>query len=137
MASLNRFQFIGNLGADPELSYTPSGTAKAVLRVATARVWNDNNGDKKEDVQWHRVILWGRLAEIAGEYLVKGRQIFVEGHVKHRSWESDNGRRWITEFVGTSLQMLGNKNGNGNAKPEVEEPEEGDVPEVSDDSPFE
>lgn len=133
MPSLNRFQFIGNLGADPELSYTPSGTAKATVRIATARVYTNGQGEKVEDVQWHRVILWGRLAEIAAEYASKGRQVFVEGRVQHRSWESDEGRRWVTEFIGTNLQLLGN----GSGRPEkAEVPEEADVPDVEE-SPFE
>lgn len=134
MASLNRFQFIGNLGADPELSYIPSGTAKATIRLATAAVWTNSDGEKRESVQWHRVTFWGRLAEIAGEYLTKGRQVFVEGRIEHRSWEVNGQRRYATDFVATSLQMLGN--GNGKAKAEPEEIEEPEAPEVGEDSPF-
>ena len=134
MGSLNRFQFIGNLGADPELSYIPSGTAKALFRIATAAVWTDKNGEKRESTQWHRITCWGRLAEIAGEYLVTGRQVYVEGRIEHRSWDTDSGRRYATDFVATNIQMLGNGNGKAKAEPEViDEPE---VPDAGDDSPF-
>ena len=108
MASLNEVRLIGNLGADPDLSYTPSGTAKATMRLATHEVWTDRNGNKGERTDWHRVIAWGRLAEICGEYLVKGRQIFIAGRIQTRSWDdSDGNKRWTTEIVAISMQMLG------------------------------
>lgn len=109
MASLNRVLLIGNLGADPELSYTPSGTAKATMRLATHEHWTNKAGEKQERTEWHRLIAWGRLAEICGEYLVKGRQIFIEGRLNTRSWEDSEGvKRWMTEIVATNMQMLGN-----------------------------
>lgn len=108
MASLNRVLLIGNLGADPELVYTPSGTAKATIRIATHEVWTTRDGEKGERTEWHRLIAWGRLAEIMGEYLTKGRQIFIEGRLQTRSWEDREGnKRWTTEIVVTNMQMLG------------------------------
>ena len=110
MASLNKILLIGNLGADPELSYTPSGTAKATMRLATHEFWTDKAGEKQERTEWHRIIAWGRLAEICGEYLTKGREIFIEGRLNTRSWEDGDGiKRWMTEIVATNMQMLGNE----------------------------
>lgn len=138
MASLNRVLLIGNLGADPELSYTPSGTAKATMRMATHEVWTNKSGEKGERTEWHRLIAWGRLAEICGEYLTKGRQIFIEGRLQTRSWEDrDGNKRWTTEIVANNMQMLGSPRG---GPTEVELPPVGsevpDMPEADDDIPF-
>lgn len=138
MASLNRVLLIGNLGADPELSYTPSGTAKATMRLATHEVWTNKSGEKGERTEWHRLIAWGRLAEICGEYLTKGRQIFIEGRLQTRSWEDrDGNKRWTTEIVANNMQMLGSARGDPT---EVELPPVGtevpDMPEPDDDIPF-
>ena len=133
MASLNRVLLIGNLGADPELSYTPSGTAKAVFRLATHEFWTQKDGSKGERTEWHRIIAWGRLAEIVGEYLVKGRQVFVEGRIQTRSWDDENGvKKFMTEIVINNMQMLGN---NRAPATEVEEPKEGEYT-PSEDMPF-
>lgn len=108
MASLNRVLLIGNLGADPELSYTPNGTAKTTMRLATREVWTGKDGQKGERTDWHRVVVWGRLAEICGQYLTKGRQVFIEGRLQTRSWEDREGnKRWTTEVVASGMQMLG------------------------------
>jgi single-strand DNA-binding protein len=133
--SLNKVLLIGNLGADPELSYTPSGTAKAVVRLATNEVWNNADGQKQVRTEWHRVVFWGRRAEIIGEYLTKGRQIFVEGRLQTRSWESNEGRRWITEIIGTNVQFLGSNGKKGTDIPQVAE-DEPDLPVEDDDIPF-
>jgi single-strand DNA-binding protein len=138
MASLNRVLLIGNLGADPELSYTPSGTAKATMRLATHEVWTNKSGEKGERTEWHRVIVWGRLAEICGEYLAKGRQIFIEGRLQTRSWEDrDGNKRWTTEIVASNMQMLGSPR---DARSEMEPPTAGlempDATESDDDIPF-
>ncbi len=138
MASLNRVLLIGNLGADPELSYTPSGTAKVSMRLATHEVWTNKSGEKGERTEWHRVIAWGRLAEICGEYLAKGRQIFVEGRLQTRSWEDrDGNKRWTTEIVATGMQMLGSpreaSSETATSVPGLEMP---DGPEPDDDIPF-
>jgi len=106
--ALNRALLIGNLGADPELSYTPSGTAKATMRIATHEVWTGKDGERNERTEWHRVVAWGRLAEICGQYLAKGRQVFIEGRLQTRSWEDrDGNKRWTTEIVASGMQMLG------------------------------
>lgn len=136
MASLNRILLIGNLGADPELSYTPSGTAKATMRLATHETWTNKSGEKGERTEWHRVIAWGRLAEICGEYLTKGRQIFIEGRIQTRSWEDrDGNKRWMTEVVASTMQMLGSPRG-GPAEPELPPADVPDMPEADDDIPF-
>jgi single-strand DNA-binding protein len=120
-ASLNKVLLIGNLTADPELSYTPEGTAKAVMRLATNETWTGKDGKKGSRTEWHRLIAWGRLAEVCGEYLVKGRQIFGEGRIQTRSWEDKDGvKRWTTEIVVTNMQMLGSRK--DQAEPEQVEP---------------
>ena len=138
MASLNRVLLIGNLGADPELSYTPSGTAKATIRLATHEVWTNKEGEKGERTEWHRIIAWGRLAEICGEYLTKGRQIFIEGRLQTRSWEDrDGNKRWTTEIVASGMQMLGGPRGTS-TEPDLSPADVGapDLPEPDDDIPF-
>ena len=109
MASVNKVILLGNLGADPEVRYTPSGAAWAKLSLATSRRWKDKNtGEKKEQTEWHRVVLWNRLAEISGEYLRKGSPVYIEGRIQTRSWEDNDGnKRWTTEVVGLEMQMLG------------------------------
>ncbi len=136
MASLNRILLIGNLGSDPELSYTPSCTAKARMSLATHETWTNKSGEKGERTEWHRVIAWGRLAEICGEYLTKGRQIFIEGRIQTRSWEDrDGNKRWMTEVVASTMQMLGSPRG-GPAEPELPPADVPDMPEADDDIPF-
>jgi single-strand DNA-binding protein len=138
MGALNRVLLIGNLGADPELSYTPSGTARTTMRLATHEVWTNRDGEKGERTEWHRVIAWGRLAEICGQYLSKGRQVFIEGRLQTRSWEDrDGNKRWTTEVVASGMQMLGSPR-DTNAQPEVPPPgpAAADMPEPDDDIPF-
>jgi len=132
MASLNRVLLIGNLGADPDLSYTPSGTAKATMRLATHEHWTNKDGTKGERTEWHRIIAWGRLAEVMGEYATKGRQLFVEGRLQTRSWDDKDGnKRWTTEIVATNIQLLSAPNNKKKVSQEVEAPGEPD-----DDMPF-
>jgi single-strand DNA-binding protein len=138
MASLNKVLLIGNLGADPELSYTPNGTAKATMRLATREAWTGKDGQKGERTEWHRVIVWGRLAEICGQYLAKGREVFIEGRLQTRSWEDrDGNKRWTTEVIASGMQMLGGGRGareeGGGAAPE-EPPLEPTAPD--EDVPF-
>jgi single-strand DNA-binding protein len=118
MASLNKVLLIGNLGQDPETTYTPNGTAKVGLSVATQEKWKDKGDDTQEKTEWHRVIAWGKLAEICGQHLTKGRQVFIEGRLQTRSWEDKDGnKRWTTEIVATGMQMLGaKKDGSGASK---------------------
>ena len=115
MASLNKVMLIGNLGADPEMRYLPSGDAVANIRIATTESWKDKaSGEKKEETEWHRVSFFGKLAEIVGEYLKKGSPIYVEGRIKTRKWQDKDGQdRYSTEVVADRMQMLGSRGGMG------------------------
>ena len=110
---INKVILIGNLGADPETRAMPSGTTVANLRVATSESWRDKQtGEQQERTEWHRVALFGRLAEIAGEYLRKGSQVYIEGSLRTRKWQDKQGNeRYSTEIVGNDLQMLGGRSG--------------------------
>jgi single-strand DNA-binding protein len=115
MASINKVIIIGNLGRDPEVRYTPSGAAVCNVSVATTRNWKDkNSGDKVEETEWHRVVFYDRLAEIAGEYLKKGRPVYVEGRLKTRKWQDKDGKdTYTTEIVAENMQLLGGREGGG------------------------
>jgi single-strand DNA-binding protein len=115
MASINKVIVIGNLGRDPEVRYTPSGAAVCNVSVATTRNWKDkNSGDKVEETEWHRVVFYDRLAEIAGEYLKKGRSVYVEGRLKTRKWQDKDGKdNYTTEIVAEQMQLLGGREGGG------------------------
>jgi single-strand DNA-binding protein len=114
---INKVILIGNLGADPETRAMPSGTTVANLRVATSESWRDKQtGEQQERTEWHRVALFGRLAEVAGEYLRKGSQVYIEGSLRTRKWQDKQGNeRYSTEIVGNELQMLGGRGGAGGA----------------------
>ncbi len=109
MASVNKVILVGNLGRDPEVRYTPDGMAVCNVSLATKSQWKDKNGNRQEDTEWHRVVLYHRLAEIAGEYLRKGRSVYVEGRLKTRKWKdrATGQDRYSTEVVGEQMQMLG------------------------------
>ena len=117
MASVNKVILVGNLGKDPEVRYAPSGDAFANVNIATTRTWKDKtSGEKKEETEWHRIIFNGRLAEIAGEYLKKGRSIYVEGRLRTRKWQDKDGvDKYTTEIVAYEMQMLGSREGMGGA----------------------
>src|SRR5689334_22635526 len=112
---INKVILIGNLGADPETRAMPSGTQVANLRVATSESWRDKqSGEQQERTEWHRVALFGRLAEIASEYLRKGSQVYIEGSLRTRKWQDKQGNeRFSTEIVGNEMQMLGGRGGGG------------------------
>ncbi len=112
---LNKVMLIGNLGADPEMRYTTSGSAVANVRLATAEAWRDReSGEQQERTEWHRVVFFGRLAEIVGEYLRKGSQVYVEGRLQTRKWQDrDGNERYTTEIVCNDMQMLGGRGGGG------------------------
>jgi single-strand DNA-binding protein len=111
---VNKVILIGNLGADPELRYTGSGTAVADLRVATSRRWTDKQGAQQEDTQWHRVVVWGKQGENCKEYLAKGRQVYIEGRLQTRQWEDrDGNKRYTTEVVAQDVRFLGGGRGGG------------------------
>lgn len=114
MASVNKVILVGNLGKDPEIRYMPSGEAVTNITVATTDTWKDkNSGDKKEATEWHRVVFFRKLAEIAGQYLKKGSQVYIEGSLKTRKWEKDGVERYTTEIVADTMQMLGKREGGG------------------------
>ena len=117
MAAINKVILIGNLGKDPEVRYTPNGNAICNVSVATTRTWKDKtSGDKQEETEWHRVVFYDRLAEIAGEYLKKGRPIYVEGRLKTRKWQNKEGQDvYTTEIIANEMQMLGGREGMGGA----------------------
>ncbi|MHB8078672.1 MAG: single-stranded DNA-binding protein [Candidatus Krumholzibacteriia bacterium] len=108
MASVNKVILIGNLGADPEVRYTQSSQAVANFRIATTDVWTDRDGNKQERTEWHNIVAWGKLGEICGQYLKKGKQVYVEGRLQTRQWEDkEGGKRYTTECVANVMQMLG------------------------------
>ncbi len=112
---VNKAILVGNLGKDPEVRYSPNGQAVANVTIATSESWKDKNtGDKQEKTEWHRVVFFGKLAEIAGEYLKKGSQIYVEGRIQTRKWQDKDGHeRYTTEIVANEMQMLGSREGRG------------------------
>lgn len=110
MASLNKVMLIGNLGKDPEVRYTTSGQAVASFNLATSEKFKNKSGEWEERTEWHRVTLWGKLAEIAGEYLAKGKTVYIEGRLQTRKWtDRDGNDKYTTEIVGDKMQMLGGK----------------------------
>ncbi|MBI2353878.1 MAG: single-stranded DNA-binding protein [Deltaproteobacteria bacterium] len=110
MASLNKVMLIGNLGKDPEVRYTPSGQAVASFNLATSEKFKNKSGEWEDRTEWHRVTLWARLAEIAGEYLSKGKTVYIEGRLQTRKWQDNSGNdRYTTEIVGEKMQMLSPK----------------------------
>lgn len=114
MASLNKAMLIGNLGRDPEVRYTQDGKAVASFSIATTDRWRDKTtGENREKTEWHRIVAFGRLGEICGEYLAKGRQVFIEGRLRTRSWEKDGITRYTTEIEATTMQMLGSRDNAG------------------------
>jgi single-strand DNA-binding protein len=120
MASVNKAIIVGNLGRDPETRYMPDGAAITNISVATTYNWTDKaSGEKKEETEWHRVMFRGRLAEIAGEYLKKGSQVYVEGRLRTRKWQDKEGKdRYTTEIVADTMQMLGSRAGAGEPRGE-------------------
>ena len=113
MASVNKVIILGNLGRDPEVRYTPNGAAVCNLRIATTRNWKSrDSGERQEETEWHSVVLYDRQAEIAGEYLKKGRPVYIEGRLKTRKWQDKEGQdRYTTEIVADSMQLLGGRDG--------------------------
>jgi single-strand DNA-binding protein len=111
MAGINKVIIVGRLGNDPEVRYTPSGSAVANFSVATSDEWKDKNtGEKKERTEWHRIVAWNKLGEICGEYLAKGRQVYVEGRLQTRTYEDKDGvKRYMTEIIATDVQFLGGR----------------------------
>ncbi len=112
MTSINKVILIGNLGRDPEVRYMPSGDAVANITIATTETWKDKAGEKQEQTEWHRVAMFGKTAEIAGEYLKKGSQVYIEGKLQTRKWTDKEGQeRYTTEIRADRMQMLGSRSG--------------------------
>ena len=148
MASVNKVILIGNLGRDPEIRYMPSGDAMVNINLATTDNWRDKSGEKQEKTEWHRVVMFGKVAEIAGEYLKKGSQAYFEGRLQTRKWTDKEGQdRYTTEIVADRMQMLGSRSGgSARAMPDDEAPapaksgsaakSTGGIDDLEDDIPF-
>ena len=142
MSGINKAILIGRLGSDPEVRYTPSGVAVANFNIATSEEWKDKDtGEKKERTEWHRIVAWSKLGEICGEYLSKGRQVYIEGRIQTRSWEDrDGNKRYTTEIIANDVQFLGGRDAglgaraaSGAAASDIESspiqaPEDDDIP---------
>ncbi len=140
MASVNKVMLLGNLGADPELRYTQAGTPVANFRMATTTIWNNTDGERQTRTEWHRVVVWAKAAEVAGEYLRKGSQVHVEGSLQTREWtDRDGNKRYTTEVRAQRIQMLGKPKGEPVGEPPASEepPVAADEEEpINDDIPF-
>jgi len=118
---VNKVILIGRLGADPEIRYTPSGAEVANFRIATSEMWTNKNGEKEERTEWHRIVAWRNLAKICGEYLSKGRLVYIEGKIRTRAWEDrDGNKRTTTEIEAAEMKMLGG--GGGETERKAKEP---------------
>src|ERR1700757_131601 len=141
MASVNKVILIGNLGKDPEIRTTPQGTSLARFSVATKTTWKDSSGARQERTEWHDVVAWEKLAQICGEFLHKGKQVYVEGSLQTRSWEDQNGqKRYKTEIKANNVVMLGSRDPSRVAAAAVSGPrgvsEVAEAPAYDDDVPF-
>jgi single-strand DNA-binding protein len=140
--SVNKVILVGNLGKDPEVRFTNSGSAVARLSVATSEVWNDRDGNRQERTEWHNVVVWGKQGEHCGQYLAKGRQVYVEGSIRTRSYDDKSGtKRYVTEVVAQRVQFLGGGGGTrlaqqAEAAPADEAQSGGGQPPIDDDVPF-
>lgn len=143
---VNKVILVGNLGIDPEMKNFDSGTVLARLSIATTETYRDRDGNRQDRTEWHNVVLWQKLAEIAEKYLNKGDQVYIEGSLRTRSYEKDGEKKYVTEIVGNNMTMLGSRGGGSGQKQtsekqtgmkssEAKEPEH-DMPEQEDDLPF-
>jgi single-strand DNA-binding protein len=116
---VNKVILVGHLGADPDMRYTPSGAGVCEFRLATSESWKDKNGQRQERTEWHRIVVWGKMAEICAKYLAKGRQVYIEGRIQTRSWDDKEGqKRYMTEIVANEVQFLssGGERGGGGGR---------------------
>lgn len=114
MSGVNKAILIGHLGKDPDVRKTPNGTSVATFSLATSERYTDRNGERQDKTEWHNVVLWGKLADLAGQYLAKGRNVYIEGRITTRSWDDrDGNKRYTTEIVGNTMQFLGGGTNNG------------------------
>ncbi len=136
---INKCILVGRLGADPEVRYLPDGTMVVNLRIATDETWKDKQGEKQQKTEWHRVVIFGKLAEIAGKYTGKGRLVYIEGRIQTRSWDDKDGvKRYSTEIIGLVMKLLDKvpANGNGGANDGLPNNQHYDGPLPEDDVPF-
>lgn len=130
---MNKVMVIGNLGNDPEVRYTQNKTPVTTLSVATNERWKNSEGNRQEHTEWHRVVAWGKLAEVCGEYLNKGSKVYIEGKLSTKKWEDPDGNtRYTTEIVAKGLEMLGSRQDNGGSQPNGSN----EPPMPGDDVPF-
>lgn len=122
MASINKVILVGSLGKDPEVKFMPNGDAVCNFSIATSENWKDKQGQKQERTEWHNIVIYRKLAEIAGEYLKKGAPVYLEGKLQTRKWQTKEGQdRYTTEIIADSMQMLGSKKDSGNATMESQD----------------
>lgn len=137
MASVNKVILLGNIGKDPETRYMPNGDAVTNLTLATSEQWKDKSGERQEKTEWHRVTFYKKLAEIAGQYLKKGSQIYIEGRLETRKWTDKEGKdRYTTEIIAHEMKMLGGKSESRPDAPAKKAPLPGNVQDMNDDIPF-
>jgi single-strand DNA-binding protein len=139
MAGVNKAILIGRLGADPEVRYTNTGTPVATFNMATSFNFTNKNGERTDKTEWHRIVAFGKLGEICGEYLAKGKQVYIEGRLQTREWEDREGnKRRTTEIVAQSMQMLGSAGDQVRSESGVSAPPADDIPDIGseDDVPF-
>tara|TARA_Y100000590_G_scaffold71499_3_gene78536 strand:+ start:7954 stop:8391 length:438 start_codon:yes stop_codon:yes gene_type:complete len=142
-SGINKVILVGNLGQDPEIKYTAGGAAVTTLSIATSDSWKDKDtGEDQERTEWHRVVLWRRLAEIAGEYLKKGSKVYIEGQLQTRKWEQEGQTRYTTEIVARDMQFLDSRGGGSNSNQDDQRSADASRPDVpesdidDDDIPF-
>lgn len=142
MGSLNKVMLIGRLGADPEKRVTQSGSAVVTLNLATSEKYKDKSGNNQEKTEWHKVVLWNKLAELAEQYLSKGKQVYIEGSLKTNEWnDKDGNKRYTTEVIGQKLQFIdsassGSQNNTDSDKPKSSVPKTDNIADDIDDIPF-
>jgi len=135
MASLNKVHLIGNLGSDPELRTTPAGASVCNFNIATNEQWKGKDGEKHERVEWHRIVIWGKVAENCAKYLSKGRPVYIEGKLQTRSWEDKEGaKHYTTEVIARDVKFLGSGKGEGSDRPPEPPPPDGPMGGFGDDS---
>lgn len=128
MSGVNKVILVGRLGKDPEVKYTSAGKALCNINMATSNKYKDGSGEWKEKTEWHKVVVWGKLAEVCGEYLKKGSQIYMEGSLQTRSWDKDGETKYATEVVGTTMQMLDSRKSSNNSDTDHKNELPDDVP---------
>ena len=134
---INKAIIVGNLGADPEIRHTQSGTQVTNFNVATTERYKNKDGEQVDETEWHRIVAWQRLAEICGEYLTKGSKVYIEGKIQTRKWQDKDGNdRYTTEIVAREMKMLDSKGGNRESQDSRQEPEQQPYSSMGDDVPF-